>query len=102
MGCGLLSSCIESFNMQNTESCAYHNERRCWLVLGWPLTYIDLSMSCVQCWMLLRCLAMRLAGWGGCEVRWIASGMCDPVLICVGTGSSAGEEVCWLLLLPCS
>ena len=32
------------------------------------------------CLLLLRCSAMCLLG-GGCELRWIAGGMCDPVLI---------------------
>ena len=38
-------------------------------------------MYLTLCAMLLRCLAMRLAGWGVCDVRWIAGGMCDPELL---------------------
>ena len=37
-------------------------------------------MYLTLCAMLLRCSAMCLLG-GVCDVRWIASGMCDPVLI---------------------
>ena len=44
-----------------------------------PCRYI--AMYLTLCAMLLRCLAMRLAGWGVCDVRWIAGGMCDPELL---------------------
>ena len=41
---------------------------------------VAIAMYLTLCAMLLRCSAMCLLG-GGCDVRWIASGMCDPVLI---------------------
>ena len=50
-------------------------------------TSIGIAMYLTLCAMLLRCLAMRLAGWCVCDVRWIAGGMCDPELLntCTGT-----------------
>ena len=43
-------------------------------------SHVAIAMYLTLCAMLLRCSAMCLLG-GGCDVRWIASGMCDPVLI---------------------
>ena len=44
-------------------------------------SHVAIAMYLTLCAMLLRCLAMRLAGWGVCDVRWIAGGMCDPELL---------------------
>ena len=49
-------------------------------------SHVAIAMYLTLCAMLLRCLAMRLAGWGVCDVRWIAGGMCDPELLSTGLG----------------
>ena len=43
-------------------------------------SHVAIAMYLTLCAMLLRCPAMCLLG-GRCELRWLAGGMCDPVLI---------------------
>ena len=76
------------------------------------LVQLHIAMYLTLCAMLLRCSAMCLLG-GGCDVRWIASGMCDPVLIstlptssysCTATGTlslnTRDSRYCTYILLP--
>ena len=43
-------------------------------------SHVAIAIYLTLCAVLLRCPAMCLLG-GWCELRWIAGGMCDPVLI---------------------